>query len=150
MADFIFSLGYPGLFLISFLASSLVPLASELFVVGMPQLGYNVWGVIIVATAGNFSGSLLNYYISKKGTDFVLGRYVKINPKTWARAERFYERWGPVALFFSWVPFIGDPLTAVAGALQMHLGVFTFWVLLGKILRYLVLLGLAAKLFELF
>ena len=150
MTDFIFSLGYPGLFLISLLAASLVPLASELFVIGMPQLGYNVWGVIIVATAGNVSGSLLNYYIGKKGTDFVLSRYVKIDPKTWARAERFYERWGPVALFFSWVPFIGDPLTAVAGALKLHLGVFIFWVLLGKFLRYIVLLGLAAKLFELF
>ena len=148
MTDFIFSLGYFGLFLISFLSASLLPLASEFFVLGMPPLGYSIWGVLLVATAGNFSGSLLNYYIGKKGTDIVLGRYVKIDPKTWARAERFYERWGPIALFFSWVPFIGDPLTAVAGALKLHLGIFTFWVLLGKTLRYLVLLGVVSKLLE--
>jgi membrane protein YqaA with SNARE-associated domain len=150
MTDFIFNLGYFGLFLISFLSASLLPLASEFFVVGMPPLGYNVWGVIAVATAGSYTGSLVNYAVGKKGTDFVLGRYVKINPKTWARAERFYERWGPVALFFSWVPFIGDPLTAVAGALNMHLGIFSFWVLFGKSLRYLVLLGIASRFLKMF
>lgn len=150
MINFIFSLGYFGLFLISFLSASLLPLASELFVVGMPPLGYNAWGVVVIATAGSYCGSLLNYAIGKKGTDVVLGRYVKIDPKTWARAERFYERWGPVALFFSWVPFIGDPLTAVAGALHMHLGIFTFWVLFGKTLRYLVLLGIASQFVDIF
>ncbi len=150
MTDFIFSLGYFGLFIISFLSASLVPLASEVFVVGMPPLGYSVWGVIVVATAGSYSGSLLNYTIGKKGTDFVLGRYIKIDPKTWDRAERFYQRWGPVALFFSWVPFIGDPLTAVAGALNMHLGIFSFWVLFGKTLRYLVLLGIASRFLKIF
>ena len=143
MTDFIFSLGYLGLFIISFLAASLIPLSSELFVLGMPALGYNIWWIVVVATLGNYCGTLLNYYIGKKGTDFVLSRYLRIKPETWARAERFYERWGPVALFFSWVPFIGDPLTAVAGALNMHLGIFSFWVLLGKGLRYLVLLGIA-------
>lgn len=150
MLEFFFSLGYFGLFLISFLSASLLPLASEIFVVGMPPLGYNVWLVTVVATAGSYSGSLLNYYVGKKGTDFVLGRYVKIDPKTWSRAERFYERWGPVALFFSWVPFIGDPLTAVAGALQMHLGIFSFWVIFGKMLRYLALLGIASRFLKMF
>lgn len=150
MTDFIFSLGYFGLFLISFLSASLLPLASEFFVVSMPPLGYDVWGVVVIATLGSYSGSLLNYVVGKKGTDFVLGRYIKIDPKTWDRAERFYMRWGPVALFFSWVPFIGDPLTAVAGALNMHLGVFSFWVLFGKTLRYLVLLGIASQFFKMF
>ncbi|MCA9918620.1 MAG: DedA family protein [Anaerolineales bacterium] len=150
MTTFIFSLGYFGLFFISFLSASLVPLASEVFVLGMPPLGYNPWWVVVVATLGSYTGSLLNYTIGKKGTDFVLGRYVKINPKTWAKAERFYERWGPVALFFSWVPFIGDPLTAVAGALHMPLGPFSFWVLFGKTLRYLVLIGIGSRFLDIF
>ena len=143
MITFLFSLGYLGLFIISFLAASLIPLSSELFVLGLPALGYNIWWVILVATVGNYCGALLNYFVGKKGTDFMLGRYLTIKPETLAKAERFYERWGPMALFFSWVPFIGDPLTAVAGALNMRLSTFTFWVLLGKGLRYLVLLGIA-------
>ena len=150
MKEFIFSLGYPGLFLISFLSASLLPLASEIFVLGMPPLGYNVWWIVVVATLGSYSGSVLNYYVGKKGTDFVLSRYIKIDPKSWTKAENFYNRWGPVALFFAWVPFIGDPLTAVAGALHMHFGSFSFWVILGKTLRYIVLLGIASRFFDVF
>ncbi|WP_420642173.1 YqaA family protein [Candidatus Leptofilum sp.] len=150
MTEFFFSLGYFGLFLISFLSASLLPLASEFFVLGMAPLGYNVWWIVVVATLGSYSGSVLNYFVGKKGTDFVLGRYIKIDPKTWARAEKFYNRWGPVALFFSWVPFIGDPLTAVAGALHMHFGTFSFWVIFGKTLRYRVLLGIASRFIDIF
>lgn len=146
MTDFIFSLGYFGLFLITFLAATLVPLASEVFVLGMPLLGYNVWIVMLVALVGNFFGNLTNYYVGLRGSEFVLSRYIKIKEKTWKRAERFYERWGPVALFFSWMPIIGDPLTVVAGAFKIDLRIFTFWVLLGKLVRYLLLLGIAQNL----
>lgn len=150
MTDFILSLGYFGLFLISFLSASLLPLASEVFVLAMPPLGYNAWWIVVVATIGSYGGSVLNYVVGKKGTDVVLGRYIKIDPKTWAKAEKFYNRWGPVALFFAWVPFIGDPLTAVAGALHMQFGIFSFWVILGKTLRYIVLLGIASRFIEVF
>jgi len=143
--DLILQFGYFGLFVISFLSATLVPLASEVFVVAMPALNYNSWLILVSATAGSFLGSLTNYYVGKKGTDFILGRYIRINEKTWQRAERFYERWGAITLFFSWVPFIGDPLTVVAGAFNISLRLFTFWVLLGKTLRYLVLLGIANR-----
>ena len=113
-----------------------------LLLLAMLPLGYNVWGVVLVATAGNYVGALTNYFVGKWGADFFLSRYITIKPETWARAEAFYQRWGRIALFFSWVPIIGDPLTAVAGALHVNLRTFTFWVALGKFTRYLVLLAL--------
>jgi membrane protein YqaA with SNARE-associated domain len=146
--EIFFKYGYLGLFIVSFLAATLIPLATEFFVVTMPTIGYDVWLVLVVATAGNFLGSLTNYYVGKKGGDFVLSHYIRIKPETLARAQKFYERWGPVALFFSWVPFIGDPLTAVAGTLHLDIRVFTFWVLFGKTLRYLILLGIASQFLE--
>ena len=144
--DTLFQFGYVGLFIISFLAASLLPLSSELFVLAMLPLGYNIWWVGIVATAGNFAGALLNYYIGKKGTEVMLGRFFDVKEGTRKKAEQFYERWGQVSLFFSWVPIIGDPLTAVSGAMKLDLRIFTFWVVLGKALRYVVLLGLAQQL----
>ncbi len=139
----LFEFGYVGLFIISFLAASLLPLSSELFVLAMLPLGYNVWWVGIVATTGNFLGALLNYYVGMKGADFALSRYFKIKDSTRKKAEQFYERWGQGSLFFPWVRVIGDPLTAVSGAMHMDLRRFTFWVVLGKTLRYVVLIGIA-------
>jgi membrane protein YqaA with SNARE-associated domain len=148
LPDYLFQYGYAGLFIISFLAASLLPLSSELFVLAMPAVGYNIWLVGIVATAGNFMGALANYYVGKKGADFVMSRYFRVKQESWDRAKRFYHRWGAVALFFSWVPVIGDPLTAVAGTFNLNLSTFTFWVILGKGLRYLVLLGIATQFFQ--
>lgn len=148
--DFFFQFGYLGLFAISFLAASLIPLSSEIFVLAMPPLGYNAWIVGLVATFGNFAGALTNYYIGLKGSDFVFARYFQIKEESRIKAENFYTRWGPVALFFSWVPFIGDPLTAVAGALHMNIWTFTFWVIIGKGFRYVVLLGIANQFVNIF
>ena len=148
MFDTLFGLGYLGLFLISFLGATLVPRATEVFVIGMARLDYNIWWVMITATMGGFVGNLVNYYVGQKGTDFVLSRYIKIDEKTWARAETTFQKYGVVALFFSWLPIVGDPLTIVAGAFHTKMTVFTFWVILGKFLRYIVLLGLANRILD--
>lgn len=140
--------GYLGLFIVSFLSATLLPLTSEVGVVGMLALGYNVYLVMITAVAGSFLGSLSNYLVGRQGTRFVLARYVRFEPRRLSQAERFFGRWGPIALFFSWVPLIGDPLTLVAGAVNVDLRSFTFWVLTGKIVRVLVVVGLALHLFS--
>lgn len=140
--------GYLGLFVVSFLSATLVPLTSEVAVVGMLALGFNVYLVMITAVAGSFLGSLSNYLVGRQGTRFVLARYVRFEPRRLSQAERFFGRWGPIALFFSWVPLIGDPLTLVAGAVNVDLRSFTFWVLTGKIVRVLVVVGLALHLFS--
>ncbi len=148
MTNLVLQTGYFGLFAVSYLSATLLPFASELFVIAMPRLGFNSLLVVIFATLGSFLGSLTNYYIGLKGTDFLLSRYVQVKPESRARAEAFFQRWGPIALFFSWVPLIGDPLTAVAGGLHVDLRVFSFWVLLGKTLRTVALVGLTSPLLD--
>lgn len=140
--------GYLGLLIVSFLSATLVPLTSEVAVVGMLALGYNVYLVIVTAVAGSFLGSLSNYLVGRQGTRFVLARFVRFEPRRLSQAERFFGRWGPIALLFSWVPLIGDPLTLVAGAVNVNLRSFMFWVLTGKIVRILVVVGLALHLFS--
>ena len=49
--DLILQFGYLGLFVITFLSASVLPLASEAVVIAMPALGFNVWLILIVATA---------------------------------------------------------------------------------------------------
>lgn len=150
MTSFILSLGYVGLFLISFLAATVLPLVSEVVVIAMPPLGYDVKLVVLTATLGNFLGSLTNYFIGWKGGDFVFSRYIKVQPDKLERAQQLYQKWGPVIVFFSWIPVIGDPLTVVAGMFHLRLRVFAFWVILGKGARYLILLGVASEFATLF
>lgn len=142
LTDLAVSLGYPGVFLVSFIASTLVPFSNEVVVAAMPALGYNIWLTAIWATAGGYLGSLVNYVVGKKGTDFVFARWINIKPERWEQAERIFQKWGNWALFFVWLPVIGDPLAIVAGAFDIDWRLFSFWVITGKFVRFIVLLGL--------
>lgn len=143
MEDLVLQSGYLGLFMVSFLAATLVPLGSEIFVAVMAVSGYDPWLVFTFATTGNILGSITNYYVGKLGTNFLLSRYIKVDPEKRQKAERMYRKWGAPVLFLAWIPIAGDPLTVIAGALNLDLRVFTFWVGLGKASRYFLVIKTA-------
>ncbi|MFC1837981.1 YqaA family protein [Thermodesulfobacteriota bacterium] len=134
--DLAFQSGYLGLFVVCFLAATLIPLGSEIFVTTMVLSGYNPWVIFSIATTGNTLGSIINYYVGKYGTDFIFSRYIRVDSEKRRKMERMYLKWGSPALFFAWAPIIGDPLTVVAGGFNLKLHVFAFWVVLGKAFRY--------------
>lgn len=134
--EFVFQSGYLGLFIVSFLASTLVPLGSEIFVATMTISGYNPVVLFVTATTGNTLGAITNYYVGKYGTDFIFSRYLQVKSEKRHKFERIYQKWGAPILFFSWAPVVGDPLTVAAGVFKLNLYLFTFWVILGKAFRY--------------
>jgi len=42
-----------------------------------------------------------------------------------------------------WIPFIGDPLTVVAGALKMDIKKFILWITIGKAIKISVVIYVA-------
>jgi membrane protein YqaA with SNARE-associated domain len=46
------------------------------------------------------------------------------------------ERWGHWSLLGSWLPFVGDPLTIVAGTVRVHLLWFVLIVCGLRVLRF--------------
>ena len=140
MSDWLLTWGYVGLFIVCFLSSSVVPMTSEFLLIAMQQTGYNVWLILIVASTGNYFGSLTSYFVGKYGANYVLSRYFEPSPKRREQATQLYNRWGAPILFFSWVPLIGDALTMISGILHGNLWVFTFWVALGKFVRFAAVL----------
>ncbi|MDY3113533.1 MAG: DedA family protein, partial [Helicobacter sp.] len=71
------SLGLFGLFLVSFLASSLYPLGSEAFVVLFLHLEYSWILVFCIATLGNTLGALTSYFIGFYGDSYILQKFFK-------------------------------------------------------------------------
>jgi len=135
------NLGYLDLFLISFLAATLLPLGSEAAVVLMAVSEFDPSRLLIVATVGNSLGALVNYLVGKWGAGFVFARYIRVDEAVLDRFERGYGRWGAPILFFAWLPIVGDPLTVAAGVFRVNIYVFTFWVVLGKAFRYFILIN---------
>lgn len=136
MHDFLAAHGYPALFLLSFLASTLVPLGSEWLLVAMLLKKHDPVASVAVASVGNYLGACTTYWIGRGGGAFVTRRILRIDGAAQERAERFYGRYGSWSLLFSWLPVIGDPLCLVGGALKVRFARFSILVFAGKLARY--------------
>lgn len=70
---------------------------------------------------------------------------VSTNSGQLQRAESWYARWGVWSLLLSWMPFVGDPLTVIAGLLRTPFLTFRMIVAVAKTGRYAVLLWIATR-----
>lgn len=130
---------YITLFFVSFAASTILPVSSEATLYYYLHNGGDWLYLLLSAGAGNTLGSLLNYFIGIKGVDYLLNNG-KLSLKSYQRSERIFAKWGGWSLLLSWVPFIGDPITLLAGALRYPFVKFLIIVAIAKFGRYTLIL----------
>jgi membrane protein DedA with SNARE-associated domain len=133
------ALGYPGIFLLMAMESSLIPVPSELV---MPPAGYlahqglmNPWVAIMAGTVGSLAGAYANYYGAHYlGRPLVLkyGKYVLIPPDKFQRVERFFLRHGEISTFIGrLLPVVRHLISIPAGLSGMNHLRFSTYTLLG-------------------
>ncbi len=137
MTIFFTNHGLVGLFFASILASTLVPFGSEWLLIALISQGCDTNQAVITATAGNYLGACITYWIGLTGSAYLIKNIFKIKPESVNRAKNHYGRYGSWCLLFSWLPVIGDPLCLVSGSLRLHFGKFSLLVFAGKLARYL-------------
>ncbi len=131
--------GLLSLFLLSFCASTLIPLGWHRgFSQGLQQQRAAV-PVVAVASLGNSLGAITSYLIGYGGSRWLIEKLLRIDERQQQRARNWFARYGSWALLFSWLPIIGDPLCLVAGMLQHKFVKFILLVGIGKTARYTVL-----------
>ena len=130
--------GYASLFLVSFLASTLLPLGSEWLLVMMLASGYGPLSTVAIATAGNYLGAVTTYLIGMFGGAWLVTKVLRMSSEQQERARNQYRRYGAFSLLFSWLPIVGDPLCMVGGALRINFWLFSLLVFTGKLARYAV------------
>lgn len=142
MMDVLQQAGLPGLFFISFLAATLLPLGSEIWLVTLQQQGFASLDLLLVAGAGNILGSCLNFALGWYAGSWLVVRYMGVSVQKLELAQHRLQKYGYGLLFFAWVPLIGDPLTFMAGILKLRFSLFLLLVAAGKLARYAVVLYL--------
>lgn len=136
MPELLLEHGLLSLFLLSFCASTLLPLGSEWLLVSLLLEGINPLQAVSVATFGNSLGAATNYLLGWLGSDWLIQRLLRIGSSQRQRAQNWFNRFGSWALLFSWLPIVGDPLCLVSGSLKTPLLKFVMLVTSGKALRY--------------
>ena len=136
MHEFLTCHGYPALFSLSFIASTLVPLGSEWLLITLIAQNFAPLPVVLVASAGNFLGACTSYALGLYGSNFLVTKILRMGDNERARAERSFARYGVWSLLLSWLPLVGDPLCLVAGMMKVGFSRFAILVLAGKTARY--------------
>jgi membrane protein YqaA with SNARE-associated domain len=130
---------YAALFLSAFVAATILPMQSEAVLVGLLLADYPAWLLITIASIGNVLGAFVNWLVGRGIDHYRDRRWFPIDPAKLERAQRWYHRYGKWSLLLSWAPFIGDPLTVIAGVLREPLRYFLPLVAIAKVGRYLIL-----------
>jgi membrane protein YqaA with SNARE-associated domain len=134
---------YLSLFISAFLAATLLPAQSEaLLVYQLSRQPDAVAGLVAVATLGNVVGSVTNWCLGRFVTQFSNRPWFPADQKQLQRAERYYHKYGRYSLLLSWAPFIGDPITLIAGLLREPLWSFLILVTVAKCGRYMAVAAL--------
>ena len=136
---------YFQLLIISFLAATILPFSSEVVLTTMYlSNSFETYLLLIFASTGNIFGSITNWYLGKKITIFQDRKWFPVSPNQLSRSQKYFQKYGLWSLLLAWVPIIGDPLTLLAGALNVRFGIFFLLVSISKISRYVFILYLAS------
>ncbi|WP_426257493.1 DedA family protein [Sphingomonas sp. DC1600-2] len=132
--------GYLGIALLMAIESACIPLPSEII---MPFAGYLVstghFNLYLAATAGAIGcnlGSIVGYEIGKRGGRPVAerwGRYVLVGPGELDAADRFFARFGNIAVLIGrLLPVIRSFIAFPAGVARMPLIPFHIYTFIGS------------------
>jgi membrane protein DedA with SNARE-associated domain len=140
ISSLIASTGYGGIVLLMAIESACIPLPSELI---MPFAGYLVFQgtmkLLWVATAGAIGcnvGSLVAYEVGHYGGRPLVeryGKYLLVSRRDLDWADRFFKRWGYLAIFVArLLPVVRTFIALPAGIARMPRGRFHLYTFLGS------------------
>ncbi len=98
--------------------------------------------VLIVATLGNWLGSLSTYGIGRLGKWEWIEKWFKISHKKIEQQQEKIKKYGSLLAFLVWLPFIGDIFALALGFYKVNFIRCSIFMFIGKFLRYFVYIAL--------
>ncbi len=133
------ALGYPGIFLLMAMESSVIPLPSELV---MPPAGYlaqqgqmHMAIAILCGTLGSLAGAYVNYFAAHYlGRPLLLkyGKYVWITEEKFEKVDQYFKNHGEISIFIArLLPVVRHLISLPAGLARMNHWKFSLYTLAG-------------------
>ena len=133
------SLGYIGIFLMTVIEGTLIPIPNE---ITMIPAGYlvatgkmNMFGVLAAGIFGNLVGGWISYYIAYRyGRSLMkkFGKYVFFSEAKLARVEKYFAEHGPISIALGRItPGLKHFISFPAGLAKMDLKLFSIFTIIG-------------------
>ena len=134
--------GYIGMFLAGFLAGTVVPFSSEAVLVALLALNYSAIPLLIVASISNWIGGMTTYYVGRLGRIDWLEKYFRVSQKKLEDFKKHLDKYGSYWALLSWVPIMGNVITAALGFFRVKAVPVAIYMMIGKVARYWILIYL--------
>jgi membrane protein YqaA with SNARE-associated domain len=140
--EFLLDWGYLGLFIGSFLASTVIPFSSEFLFIGMLLAGGDPWLCFVVATTGNGLGSLTCYGLGYLGKWEWIEKWLRVKREKLEKQQEAIRKWSSMVALFCWLPVVGDVFAVGLGFYRIPFWKTAVLMFVGKALRFLFWIGL--------
>lgn len=128
--------GLWGLFVGTFLASTIVPFSADVLYITMLQMTSNPWACLIVAALGNWLGNLTTFGLGRLGRWDWIEKYFKVDRAKLEKQKVYIDKYGIWLALVSWLPFVGDLFTLALGFYKTNPWLTAFLFLVGRFLRF--------------
>ena len=133
-----------GVFIAMFLESCIVPLPSEVIIIGAGALGVPLGSVLIFGALGSTLGAMVGYALGRYAAMPVLlkfGKFILIKPHHIYKAEEFAKKYGVASVFIGRIlPVIPFKVFSIAaGITRISFIPFVLWTLIGVVPRIFLL-----------
>ncbi|MCW3010241.1 MAG: associated Golgi protein-related protein [Solirubrobacterales bacterium] len=134
-------LGLWGIFLLMAPESACIPIPSEATMLfagfNVSDGEYTLWAAVLVASFANLVGSWVAYAVGYYGRTELLEKHAKklhVKPSYLAWADRWFEKYGDAAVFFSrMLPIVRTFISLPAGVARMPILRFSVLTFLGAV-----------------
>lgn len=131
-------MGIWELFISAFVSATIAPGGSEAVLAYMVSTRqFPIENLLFAATLGNTLGAMTTWYLGVLAAKkYPVAELLSADKQ---KALAVVQRRGIWALFFSWLPIVGDALCFVGGWLRLPVVSALFIIMLGKFCRYFII-----------
>ncbi len=151
LVDSINKLGDIGVFIGMFLESSVLPLPSEVVIIGASSIGIPIISIVLFGSLGATLGSMVGYSLGRYAAMPIIlkyGKFVLIKPHHIEKAEKFAKKYGVFSVLIGRVlPIVPFKVFSIAaGITRISFLPFVICTLIGVIPRMFLLSMFGASL----
>lgn len=140
--------GYPGIFILMAMESTVLPVPSELVLIPAGYLAHqgqmNIALILLAAVAGTWLGATINYFLALwVGRPFLekYGKYFFVRPALLHKTDEFFAKHGAISTFTGRLVLgIRHLISIPAGLARMNFAKFSFYTCLGGAVWSIVLI----------
>lgn len=136
MFEFLGNWGYFGLFLGSFLSSTIIPFSSDILLIGVLAAGGHWWPTILIATVGNWLGGLSSYWVGYAGKWEWIEKWFKVSEEKLKTQQHRIQKYDYWLALLAWLPIVGDIFSIGLGFYRVNFTRTAAFMLIGRFVRF--------------